>query len=325
MKKLLTLLALIATTAIFAQAPQGFNYQATVRNSSGALIVNQNVLVKFNVFQNSATGTLVYSENQTANTDDLGHIALVVGQGTATTGTFSSINWGSGSYFLGIELNTGNGFVDMGTTQLLSVPYALYALNAENTGNSLSIGKSTVFITGNITNEQAATKLLDDFGTNTDNIIIRNTTGLTSIDLSSVKYLNGLKIELNKDLTSINLNGLINTYGYVGINSNRVLTSLNFPLLESFLGEGISVQNNNSLNAISFPKLKEIEYALNLNANALPSTQINSILNKLLSVTFLDSSSYYITLNQSPPAPPSGQGIIDKATLINKGIYLSTD
>jgi uncharacterized protein (TIGR02145 family) len=154
MKKLYTLLALIATTAIFAQAPQGFNYQATVRNSSGVLLLNQIVLVKFNVFQNSATGTLVYSENQTANTDDLGHIALVVGQGIATTGTFSNINWGSGSYYLGIELNTGSGgYVAMGTTQLLSVPYALYSnssatstpqnltsvLNAGNSANNTKI------------------------------------------------------------------------------------------------------------------------------------------------------------------------------------------
>ena len=132
MKKIFTLLALIVMTTINAQAPQGFNYQATVRNSSGALIVNQNVNFKFKVFQNSATGTIVYSENHSVTTDDLGHINLVVGQGTVITGTFSSINWANSSYFLGIELNTGNGFVDMGSTQLLSVPYALYANSSGN-------------------------------------------------------------------------------------------------------------------------------------------------------------------------------------------------
>jgi hypothetical protein len=138
MKKLITLLAIIASIATFAQAPQGFNYQATVRNSSGVLIVNQIVLVKFKVLQNSDTGTIVYSENQTANTDDLGHIALVVGQGTATTGTFSNINWGTGSYYLGIELNTGTGYVAMGTTQLLSVPYALYSNRSGNSQPNLA-------------------------------------------------------------------------------------------------------------------------------------------------------------------------------------------
>lgn len=137
MKKLFTLLALIATTAIFAQAPQGFNYQATVRNSSGALISNQNVLFKFNIMLNSQTSLPVYSETHFAPTDDLGQVNLVIGTGTPTTGTFSSINWGGGSYFLGIELNTGAGYVAMGTTQLLSVPYALYANSAgSTTGNT---------------------------------------------------------------------------------------------------------------------------------------------------------------------------------------------
>ena len=125
MKKLFTLLVLIATMATFAQAPQGFNYQATIRNNSGQLLLNQIVQVKFKILQNSATGDIVYSETQTANTDDLGQINLVVGQGTASTGTFSTINWGTGNYYLGIELNTGSGYVAMGATQLMSVPYAL--------------------------------------------------------------------------------------------------------------------------------------------------------------------------------------------------------
>jgi hypothetical protein len=132
MKKLITLLALVITLITNAQAPQGFNYQATVRNSAGALIISQNVIFKFKVLQNSATGTIVYSENQSVTTDDLGQVNLVIGQGTATVGTFSTINWGTGNYYLGIELNTGSGYVAMGTTQLLSVPYALYANSAGN-------------------------------------------------------------------------------------------------------------------------------------------------------------------------------------------------
>jgi uncharacterized protein (TIGR02145 family) len=132
MKKLYTLLALAITLIVTAQAPQGFNYQATIRNNSGQLLLNQNVQVIFNILSNSATGTIVYSESHSVTTDDLGHINLVVGQGTAITGTFSTINWGSGNYYLGIELNTGAGYVAMGTTQLISVPYALYANSAGN-------------------------------------------------------------------------------------------------------------------------------------------------------------------------------------------------
>jgi hypothetical protein len=132
MKKLYTLLALVITLITFAQAPQGFNYQATVRNNAGELIVNQNVNFKFNIMLNSATSLPVFSETHMAPTDDLGQVNLVIGQGTATTGSFSTINWGTGNYYLGIELNTGSGYIAMGTTQLLSVPYALYANSSGN-------------------------------------------------------------------------------------------------------------------------------------------------------------------------------------------------
>ena len=136
MKKLFTLIAFTITLIATAQAPQGFNYQATVRNSAGALITNQNVLFKFNIMLNSQTSLPVYSETHQAPTDDLGQVNIVIGTGTPTIGTFSAINWGNGSYFLGIELNTGSGYVAMGTTQLLSVPYALYANTAGSTTGS---------------------------------------------------------------------------------------------------------------------------------------------------------------------------------------------
>jgi len=133
MKKLLILLTLTITTALQAQAPQGFNYQATVRNSAGDLIVNTNVYFKFNVIQGSETAVPIFTETHYVPTDDLGQVNLVIGEGTANTGTFSELDWSLGSYYLGIELDTGSGYVAMGTTQLLSVPYALYA---ENSGNS---------------------------------------------------------------------------------------------------------------------------------------------------------------------------------------------
>jgi hypothetical protein len=136
MKKLFTLLVLAITLTTVAQGPQGFNYQATVRNSAGALITNQIVGFKFSIKQTSASGTTVYSETQYVTPDNLGQVSLVVGTGSpSTTATFAAINWASGTYYLAIELNTGAGFVVMGTTQLLSVPYALYANSAGSTGD----------------------------------------------------------------------------------------------------------------------------------------------------------------------------------------------
>ena len=119
-----------------AQAPQGFNYQATVRNASGDLVVNQNVSFSFDIIQGSQTADPTYSEDHTLLTDDLGQVSLVIGQGTPTTGVFSEIDWSIGNYYLAIELDTGNGFEPMGTSQLLSVPYAMYS----NSSGSLPQG-----------------------------------------------------------------------------------------------------------------------------------------------------------------------------------------
>jgi hypothetical protein len=137
MKKFYAILCLTiaSLTQLQAQAPQGFNYQATVRNSSGDLVVNTNVYFKFNIIQGSQTAVPIFTETHYVPTDDLGQVNLVIGQGTANTGAFSELDWSLGSYYLGIELDTGNGYVAMGTTQLLSVPYALYA---ENSGNATS-------------------------------------------------------------------------------------------------------------------------------------------------------------------------------------------
>ena len=158
MKKLITLLALIVMTTINAQAPQGFNYQATVRNSAGALIVNQSVYFKFNLMLNSQTSVPVFTETHYVPTDDLGQVNLVIGQGTPTTGTFSTINWGTGNYYLGIELNTGSGYVPMGTTQLLSVPYALYA-NSSGNATTATPNLASVLAVNNSANNSKITNL----------------------------------------------------------------------------------------------------------------------------------------------------------------------
>lgn len=162
MKKLFTLLVLITTLTISAQAPQGFNYQATVRNNTGALMINKNVTFKFNVMKDTPTSVPIFTETHYAPTDDLGAVNLVIGKGTATTGTFTTIDWSTGTYYLGIELNTGNGFVAMGTTQLLSVPYALYA---QNSGNSTIPNLGSVLAKNNNANNTKITNLADPINT----------------------------------------------------------------------------------------------------------------------------------------------------------------
>jgi hypothetical protein len=137
MKKIsISLILLMITATIFAQAPQGVNYQAVVRNAAGAVIPNQAVGLQIAIRQTSATGTIVYEESHLPTTNQFGLVNIVLGSGTASVGTFSGINWGAGPYFIqvGIDPTGGTNYVVMGVQQLMSVPYALYAENANVPG-----------------------------------------------------------------------------------------------------------------------------------------------------------------------------------------------
>jgi len=141
MKKLFPLFYFLLFTFEFvkAQAPQATSYQAVIRNSSVNVLSNQLVKVRFSIHDSAANGTVVYQETQTPTTNAQGLINLFAGQGIAVTGTFAGINWGSKSKFLQTEIDItgGNNYTDMGTTQLMSVPYALYSNNGNPNGSAV--------------------------------------------------------------------------------------------------------------------------------------------------------------------------------------------
>lgn len=142
MKKFLFFLSLIiiSINTTLSQSPPGFNYQGEVRDSNGEKLVNQPVYFKFNIHQDSQTSLPIFTEIHYAATDDLGQVSLVIGNGSATLGNFSNIDWSTGIYFLGIELDVGEGYTAMGNTQLFSVPYALYAENSGSTHSAMNLG-----------------------------------------------------------------------------------------------------------------------------------------------------------------------------------------
>jgi starch-binding outer membrane protein, SusD/RagB family len=207
MKNLFTLLVFLITVTISAQAPQGFNYQATVRNNAGALMINKNVTFKFNVIKDTPTSVPVFSETHYVPTDDLGAVNLVIGKGTATSGTFATIDWATGTYYLGIELNTGNDFVAMGTTQLLSVPYAIYA---SNSGSASIPNLATVLAKNNSANNTKITNLADPTDAQdavTKAYLAANSTNLVSGTTNGdLLYWNGTQWAiLNAPLNNANL------------------------------------------------------------------------------------------------------------------------
>jgi hypothetical protein len=292
-----TLIALLfcSFTLLFAQVPQKMSYQSVIRKTDGSLVVNTSVGIKISILQGSASGTAVYVETQTTTTNINGLATLAIGGGTPITGTFTGINWASGTYFIKTETDPtgGTNYTISGTSQLLSVPYALYSGSSQ--------GKTSIVLTGNITNAQAAAKIAAEFGPYTENVYINNTNGLTNVDLSMITSLVYLNISDNNNLATINLSGLVT------INGGDISKN---PVLSSIIGLSSLIYIGSSYFGIT--------------NNALPSTFINSFLNKLLTVAPAKDK-YLFLSNQTPPAPPTGQGIIDKQTLINAGNSVYTD
>ena len=129
MKFLFIFLSLFVSSLLFSQAPEGINYQAVMRNSSGNLVTNSTVAIRVQIRQATATGTAVYQERHSVVTSSQGLINLVIGLGTPQVGTFNNIDWAVGPYFVNLAVDFSNGvnYQDFGTQQLMSVPYALYA------------------------------------------------------------------------------------------------------------------------------------------------------------------------------------------------------
>ncbi len=135
MKRFFIFLMLHASfSAVFAQSPQKMSYQAVIRNGSGQLIVNQSIGMRISILQGTETGLVVYSETHNPTTNANGLVTFEIGGGSVISGTFANIDWASGPYFIKTETDPlgGSNYTISGTSQMLSVPYALYAATSEN-------------------------------------------------------------------------------------------------------------------------------------------------------------------------------------------------
>jgi len=134
---LIFLFSFFGVGMINAQSPDMFSYQAVARDDQGNVLSNQDVSIKISILQGSANGTAVYEEEHSKTTNAQGLVNLMIGDGSVLSGTFSNIDWSSGPYFLkiGMDETGGTDYSTMGTSQLLSVPYAMYA---DSAGDSFS-------------------------------------------------------------------------------------------------------------------------------------------------------------------------------------------
>lgn len=115
--------------SILSYAQQGINYKAVIKDGTGTIVANDLIQVQFRIFDGA---TNVYEEIHAPTTDDNGIIILNIGEGAPVSGSFSGINWSSNNHFLNVQINSGSGLQDMGTTAFKTVPYALMAKDVEN-------------------------------------------------------------------------------------------------------------------------------------------------------------------------------------------------
>jgi hypothetical protein len=132
---LLLLLPLIGV----AQLPNKINFQSILRNTNGEVVSNKSVSLKISILSGSINGSLVYSETHTKTTDASGLISLQIGNGTLLSGVFVSISWGDFPHFIKLEadFSGGSNYVVLGTQELMSVPYALYASKTDTSSLNL--------------------------------------------------------------------------------------------------------------------------------------------------------------------------------------------
>ena len=150
MKRIILLLTSMFTFFLFAhsQSPQAFKYQAVARDGSGNILANQSVSLKISILQGTPTGSIAYSETHNVSTDPHGLINLDIGKGSPVSGTFSSVKWGTDEFFLKLEMDPAGGtsYQALGTSQFLSVPYALHATTVETEKQELSVAGQNISI-----------------------------------------------------------------------------------------------------------------------------------------------------------------------------------
>ena len=134
---LTAIVGVITTVTLIAQTPEGMNYQAVVRDASGLPIANQTIGVRATILAQPST-TVVFQETHTVSTNQFGLINLVIGGGSIGQGSLSSINWGTGTYWLQTETDVlgGTNYTLLGSQQLMTVPYAFYAETSGDGGQA---------------------------------------------------------------------------------------------------------------------------------------------------------------------------------------------
>jgi hypothetical protein len=248
MKKLfITCAAMLLAVFVFAQSPNKMSYQAVIRNNSNALITNQAVGMRVSIIQGNSSGTAVYVETHTPTTNANGLASIEIGGGLVVSGTFSTINWANGPYFVQTETDPAGGtsYSIAGTSQLLSVPYALHAKNTD----SWSVNADTIYTFKKVGIGTSSPNLSLDIRTdNTSAIRGAGFSQYSSNTFASLLHLNKFRGSLTNPISVINndyIGGLVLS-GYNGTSN-----SVNSPSIGSIV---IGSKVNGNVTSSSVPQ-----------------------------------------------------------------------
>jgi hypothetical protein len=213
MKKIITIWAAILMNAtVFAQSPNKMSYQAVIRNTSNALVTSSTVGMRISILQTKPSGKAVYVEIQTPTTNANGLVSIEIGGGTVVSGNFATIDWANGPYFVKTETDPAGGanYSITGTSQLLSVPYALHAKTAESIVGGGSGGGGFTHYIGEEFGGGVVFHLWKDASGVEHGLIIDKT------DLSAVQIWSNIDVTLIGASAQSSWDGLSNSNAIVG-------------------------------------------------------------------------------------------------------------
>jgi hypothetical protein len=262
-RSLLFFILIIVLIPIWSQSPQSFKYQTVCRDQNGALLVNQLVSFKMSIVQDTPSGNVVYSETHQVATNDFGVVNIAIGSGSVVQGSFSSIDWANHSFFVKVDYDRygQTNYQFMGTSELLSVPFALYANKAKESTKSLN------------DQDTSSTNEIQTLSLNGNQLQISNGNSVTItgvLDLDADPTNEYQQLSINGNTISISNGNTINIPADADSNPTNEFQNL------SINGNTVSISNGNSITLSDNSATNEIQN-LSINGNTVSISNGNSI------------------------------------------------